>query len=103
MTDDRKDLPDLEDTDAAVRALVDRTRTGKLRPEDMGAGSVTLSNLGGLGVDRFEALLFPPQALIMSVGTIRHRPADRYSTPFNGFQWISCAAMRSPPSIEIPK
>jgi pyruvate dehydrogenase E2 component (dihydrolipoamide acetyltransferase) len=71
------DLGDLDDTDAAVRALVDRTRTGKLRPEDMGAGSVTLSNLGGLGVDRFEALLFPPQAIIMSVGTIRHRPVAK--------------------------
>lgn len=65
---------DLDDADAAIRALIDRTRTGKLRPEDMGAGSVTLSNLGGLGVDRFEALLFPPQAMIMSAGTIRHRP-----------------------------
>ncbi len=71
------DLGDLDDVDAAVRALVDRTRTGKLRPEDMGAGSVTLSNLGGLGIDRFEALLFPPQAIIMSVGTIRHRPAAK--------------------------
>lgn len=71
------DLPDLDEADAAVRALVDRTRTGKLRPEDMGAGSVTLSNLGGLGVDRFEALLFPPQAMIMSAGTVRHRPVAK--------------------------
>lgn len=71
------DRLDLDDADAAIRALVDRTRTGKLRPEDMGAGSVTLSNLGGFGVDRFEALLFPPQAMIMSAGTIRHRPLAR--------------------------
>ena len=71
------DLLDVEPADAAIRALIDRTRTGKLRPEDMGAGSVTLSNLGGLGIDRFEALLFPPQAIIMSVGTIRHRPVAK--------------------------
>jgi pyruvate dehydrogenase E2 component (dihydrolipoamide acetyltransferase) len=71
------DQVDLDDADAAIRALIDRTRTGKLRPEDMGAGSVTLSNLGGLGVDRFEALLFPPQAMIMSAGTIRHRPVAK--------------------------
>ncbi len=71
------DLLDADDADAAIRALIDRTRTGKLRPEDMGAGSVTLSNLGGLGIDRFEALLFPPQAIIMSVGTIRHRPVAK--------------------------
>lgn len=68
------DLQPLEDADAAVRALIDRTRTGKIRPEDMAQGSVSLSNLGGLGVDRFNALLFPPQPLIMSIGTIRHRP-----------------------------
>lgn len=71
------DLLDVDDADAAIRALIDRTRTGKIRPEDMGAGSVTLSNLGGLGIDRFEALLFPPQAIIMSVGTIRHRPVAK--------------------------
>lgn len=68
------DLPPLEDADVAVRGLIDRTRTGKIRPDDMAQASITLSNLGGLGVDRFNALLFPPQPLILSIGTIRHRP-----------------------------
>jgi len=58
----------------AVRGLVDRVRNGKIRPEDMAQASITLSNLGGLGVDRFNALLFPPQAAILSIGSIRHRP-----------------------------
>ena len=62
------------DADRAVRALADRARTGKIRPDDMAQASITLSNLGGLGVDRFNALLFPPQAAILSIGTIRHRP-----------------------------
>ena len=68
------DVPPVDEADRAVRALVDRTRTGKIRPDDMAQASVTLSNLGGLGVDRFNALLFPPQPLILSIGTIRHRP-----------------------------
>ena len=68
------DLLPLDDADAAVRGLIDRTRTGKIRPDDMAQASITLSNLGGLGVDRFNALLFPPQPLILSIGTIRHRP-----------------------------
>ncbi len=68
------DLLPLDDADMAVRSLIDRTRTGKIRPDDMGQASITLSNLGGLGVDRFNALLFPPQPLILSIGTIRHRP-----------------------------
>jgi pyruvate dehydrogenase E2 component (dihydrolipoamide acetyltransferase) len=62
------------EADRAVRALADRARTGKIRPDDMAQASITLSNLGGLGVDRFNALLFPPQAAILSIGTIRHRP-----------------------------
>lgn len=69
--------PDLlapDEADAAIRALVDRARTGKLRPEDMAPASITLSNLGGLGIDRFNALLVPPQAVILSMGTVRPRP-----------------------------
>jgi pyruvate dehydrogenase E2 component (dihydrolipoamide acetyltransferase) len=62
------------EADRAVRALADRARTGKIRPDDTAQASITLSNLGGLGVDRFNALLFPPQAAILSIGTIRHRP-----------------------------
>lgn len=69
--------PDLADPDAAdrlVRTVTDRARTGKPKPEDMAQASLTLSNLGSLGVDRFNALLFPPQAAILSAGSIRMRP-----------------------------
>jgi pyruvate dehydrogenase E2 component (dihydrolipoamide acetyltransferase) len=69
--------PDLVDADAAdrmVRGAADRAKNGKLRPEDLAQASLTLSNLGGFSVDRFTALLFPPQATIVSVGSIRMRP-----------------------------
>jgi pyruvate dehydrogenase E2 component (dihydrolipoamide acetyltransferase) len=68
------DLGDPDDADRNVRTVADRAKTGKFRPEDMAQASITLSNLGGLGVDRFNALLFPPQAAIMSAGAIRMRP-----------------------------
>ncbi len=68
------DLLGADEADAAIRALVDRARAGKLRPEDMAPASITLSNLGGIGVDRFNALLVPPQAAILSMGTVRPRP-----------------------------
>jgi len=71
---DRPDGVDSDVADQVIRAAADRARTGKLRPEDMAPAAVTLSNLGGLGVDRFNALLFPPQAVILSAGTIRMRP-----------------------------
>lgn len=68
------DLGDADEADRTIRMVADRAKTGKLRPEDMVQASITLSNLGGLGVDRFNALLFPPQAAIMSAGSIRMRP-----------------------------
>jgi len=78
--------PDLLEPDAAdraVRALVDRARSGRPKRDDMAQASITISNLGGFGVDRFDALLFPPQAAILSVGSIAVRPvatSDRVLT-----------------------
>lgn len=64
-----------EAADAALRDAAARARDGKLRPEDMQAASATVSNLGGFGVERFTALLVPPQAAILSVGGVTEGPA----------------------------
>ena len=48
--------------------------TGKLDPSYLGVANGLMSNLGGMGVDRFQALLTPPQASVLSLGTIRQRP-----------------------------
>jgi pyruvate dehydrogenase E2 component (dihydrolipoamide acetyltransferase) len=59
---------------AAVRAdLVARTRGGQLRSEDLEDGTFTISNLGMYGVERFTAVLNPPQAGILAVGAIEER------------------------------
>jgi pyruvate dehydrogenase E2 component (dihydrolipoamide acetyltransferase) len=59
---------------AAARAdIVSRTREGKLRAEDLGGGTFTISNLGMYGVERFTAVLNPPQAGILAVGAIEER------------------------------
>ena len=59
---------------AAVRAdLVERTRGGKLTAEDLEGGTFTISNLGMYGVERFTAVLNPPQAGILAVGAIEER------------------------------
>ena len=42
--------------------LVERARSGRLRPEDISGGTFTISNLGMYGVDAFLAVLNPPQA-----------------------------------------
>ena len=64
----------LDAADHAVRNAIDRARTGRLRPDDLAQASVTVSNLGGMGVEFFNALLFPPQAAILSIGSIAMRP-----------------------------
>jgi pyruvate dehydrogenase E2 component (dihydrolipoamide acetyltransferase) len=59
---------------AAARAdIVSRTREGKLRAEDLDGGTFTVSNLGMYGVERFNAVLNPPQAGILAVGAIEER------------------------------
>jgi pyruvate dehydrogenase E2 component (dihydrolipoyllysine-residue acetyltransferase) len=59
---------------AAARAdVVSRTRDGKLRAEDLDGGTFTISNLGMYGVERFIAVLNPPQAGILAVGAIEER------------------------------
>lgn len=59
---------------ATARAeLVGRARAGKLRPEDLEGGTFTISNLGMYAVERFTAVLNPPQAAILAVGAIEER------------------------------
>jgi pyruvate dehydrogenase E2 component (dihydrolipoamide acetyltransferase) len=61
--------------------LVARTRDGKLRQEDLEGGSFTISNLGMYGVERFVAVLNPPQAAILAVGAIEERVVVRDGEP----------------------
>ncbi|MGZ6752296.1 MAG: dihydrolipoamide acetyltransferase family protein [Nocardioides sp.] len=68
------DLDTAEDVDREIRAVVRAARAGKLDSSYLGVANASLSNLGGLGVDRFQALLTPPQASVLSLGSIRHRP-----------------------------
>ncbi|HET9213658.1 MAG TPA: dihydrolipoamide acetyltransferase family protein [Gaiellaceae bacterium] len=63
---------------AAERAeIVGRIREGKLRQEDLEGGTFTISNLGMYGVERFVAVLNPPQAAILAVGAIEERAVVR--------------------------
>jgi pyruvate dehydrogenase E2 component (dihydrolipoamide acetyltransferase) len=60
---------------AADRAvLVDRARSGKLQHGDLDGGTFTISNLGMFGIERFIAVLNPPQAAILAVGSTEDKP-----------------------------
>jgi pyruvate dehydrogenase E2 component (dihydrolipoamide acetyltransferase) len=60
---------------AAARAdLVERARAGKLQQADLDGGTFTISNLGMFGIERFIAVLNPPQAAILAVGSTEEKP-----------------------------
>jgi pyruvate dehydrogenase E2 component (dihydrolipoamide acetyltransferase) len=55
------------------REIAERARAGKLRPTDIADATFTISNLGMYQVDRFCAIITPPQAAILAVGMIADR------------------------------
>lgn len=62
---------DLDDLAGALDALIAKARERKLAPDDYSDGTFTVSNLGMFGVDRFFAILTPPQSMVLSVGALR--------------------------------
>jgi len=60
---------------ADARRLIERVREREITPPELSGGTFTVSNLGMYGIDRFEAIINPPQAAILSVGALGKRPA----------------------------
>ncbi|KAM6937483.1 pyruvate dehydrogenase protein X component, mitochondrial [Xenentodon cancila] len=56
---------------ANAKVLAQKARDGKLLPEEYQGGSFTISNLGMFGISGFSAVINPPQACILAVGTSR--------------------------------
>ncbi len=51
-----------------MKALADKAREGKLQPHEYQGGTASLSNLGMFGIKQFDAVINPPQAMILAVG-----------------------------------
>jgi pyruvate dehydrogenase E2 component (dihydrolipoamide acetyltransferase) len=58
---------------AEVNDFSERARAGKLLPDDVAGGTFTISNLGMFGIDRFTAIINPPQVGILAVGKTEPR------------------------------
>ena len=67
---DRKSLGALRDDREALEAAV---RSGRARADAFGGAAITVSNLGTFGVDRFTAIVVPPEASILAVGRVADR------------------------------
>lgn len=59
---------------AENKDMIARARNGKSRPGDFEGGTFTVSNLGAFDVDHFIAIINPPDAAILAVGTARQVP-----------------------------
>ena len=59
-----------------VGDLVQRARSGRLTQGEISGGSFSLSNLGGHGIEQFDAIINPPQGAILAVGAARSEPID---------------------------
>lgn len=65
----------LEAISLEMSELAARARARTLRPEEYSGGTACLSNLGMMGVKQFEAIINPPQAIILAVGSMEKRAA----------------------------
>jgi pyruvate dehydrogenase E2 component (dihydrolipoamide acetyltransferase) len=68
------DIKSLGEIGRTARALAQRVRDGSIAPGDVAGATFTVSNLGMYGVDSFSAIINPPQAAILAVGSLRRRP-----------------------------
>jgi len=68
---DQKSLTEIAST---LRDLIQKAKEAKLSLEDVGGGTFTLSNMGMLGIDKFNAIINPPECSILGVGRTVEKP-----------------------------
>ena len=68
------DTKSLSQVAVQMKDLADRARNRKLAPHEYQGGSFSISNLGMMGIDNFDAVINPPQGAILAVGAGKKRP-----------------------------
>jgi len=64
----------IQDISAEAKALAIKATSKKLAPQEMEGNTFTISNLGMFGVEQFTAIINPPDACILAIGSIRQEP-----------------------------
>jgi len=65
----------LREISEQVKDLASRARNKRMKPEEFQGGTFTVSNLGGMGIDSFSAVINPPQGFILAIGKVTKLPA----------------------------
>lgn len=68
------DLKNLDELMTAMRDLIERTRGGRLRSSEMSDATITLTNLGDMGVEKVFGVIYPPQVALVGFGKISEQP-----------------------------
>ncbi len=84
----------LREISELAKDLANRARNKRMKPEEFQGGSFTVSNLGGMGIDSFSAIINPPQGFILAVGKINKVPVidncDQIVVGHRMSIWMSC-------------
>jgi len=84
----------LREISELAKDLANRARNKRMKPEEFQGGSFTVSNLGGMGIDSFSAIINPPQGFILALGKINKMPViDNCDQVIIGHRmsiWMSC-------------
>jgi pyruvate dehydrogenase E2 component (dihydrolipoamide acetyltransferase) len=84
----------LREISEMAKDLAHRARNKRMKPEEFHGGSFTVSNLGGMGIDSFSAIINPPQGFILAVGAIAKKPviddSDQIVIGHRMSIWMSC-------------
>ena len=84
----------LREISEMAKDLVHRARNKRMKPEEFQGGTFTVSNLGGMGIDSFSAIINPPQGFILAVGAISKQPVvddcDQIAVGHRMSIWMSC-------------
>jgi len=67
-------MKSIKELAAELKELAGRAKDKKLAPTEMQGGTITISNLGAFGIGNFDAIINPPQAAILAIGTITKQP-----------------------------
>ncbi|RWS06379.1 2-oxoglutarate dehydrogenase complex component E2l-like protein [Dinothrombium tinctorium] len=65
-----------------VKKLAAKAREGKLQPQEFQGGTFTISNLGMFGIKSFAAVINPPQACILAIGSTERRIVPDENEPY---------------------
>lgn len=65
----------LDELMAALRAVLERARTGQLRSSDLADSTLSVSHLGDLGAESVQGVIYPPQVALVGLGRVALRPA----------------------------